>query len=89
MAKYVVWGTYCGDVEVRRAPYRQAHLEGLARQKAAGLLLTIGPTADLTRVLGIYEAPTAEMVRELIESDPYWQQGIWTGYEIYPWIQAV
>ena len=84
-----MWGHYCDDVVARRAPYRQAHLDGLAQQKASGVLLTIGPTKDLTRVFGIYDAPEEATVRQLVEADPYWQNGIWTQYEVREWIQAI
>lgn len=83
-----MWGSYCENVVEKRAPYRQAHLEGLASQKATGTLITIGPTQDLTKVFGLYEAEHEAIVRQLIEADPYWQNGIWTDYEVYEWIQA-
>jgi uncharacterized protein len=89
MTKYVMWGSYCADVLEKRVPYRQAHLDGLAQQKADGVLVTIGPTQDLTKVFAIYEAESADRVKQLVESDPYWQQQIWTEYEIKEWIQAI
>lgn len=89
MPKFVLSGTYCEDVVEKRAPYRQAHLDGLAQQKQAGVLVTIGPTQDLTQVFGIYDAENEAIVRQLIESDPYWQHGIWTGYDVKEWIQAI
>jgi uncharacterized protein len=89
MPKYVLWGSYCTDVVEKRAPYRQAHLNGLAQQKANGVLITIGPTQDLTKVFGIYEADHAAIVQQLVEADPYWQNGIWTEYEVKEWIQAI
>lgn len=88
MTKYVMWGSYCEDVLQRRTPYREAHLMGLSQQKQSGILITLGPTKDLTKVFGIYEAENEETVRQLVESDPYWQNGIWTDYEIKEWIQA-
>jgi len=88
MAKYIMWGSYCDDVLTKREPYRQAHLEGLAQQKASGVLITIGPTSDITKVFGIYEAENADKVHQLIESDPYWQNRIWTEYFVQEWIQA-
>ena len=51
--------------------------------------MTIGPTQDLTQVFGIYEADDENTVRQLIETDPYWQNGIWTEYEVKEWIQAI
>ncbi len=83
-----MWGTYCKDVLEKRAPYRQAHLDGLAEQKQSGILITIGPTKDVTKVFGIYEAQSEAKVRQLVEADPYWQNGIWTEYEVKEWIQA-
>jgi len=88
MPKYVMWGSYCKDVLEKRVPHRQAHLNGLAQQKAAGTLITIGPTQDLTKVFGLYEADSEATVRQLVEADPYWQNGIWTEYNVYEWIQA-
>ena len=89
MTKYVLWGSYADDVLEKRAPHRQAHLDGLAQQKEAGVLVTIGPTKDLTKVFGIYEAESEAIVRELIEADPYWQSGVWTEYDVKEWIQAL
>jgi uncharacterized protein YciI len=73
----------------KRAPHRQAHLDGLAAQKERGVLITIGPTKDVTKVFGIYEAEDEATVRQLIELDPYWQNGIWTEYDVREWIQAL
>ncbi|MBD2480783.1 MULTISPECIES: YciI family protein [Planktothrix] len=88
MPKYVMFGTYCEDVLEKREPYRAAHLEGLKQQKESGVLLTIGPTQDVTKVFGIYEAEDEATVRQLVESDPYWQNGIWTEYDVKAWIQV-
>jgi uncharacterized protein len=89
MTKYILWGSCCEDVATKRTPYREAHLAGLARQKAEGLLITIGPTQDLTKVFGIYEATDENQVRQAIEADPYWEHGIWTEYQVKEWIQAL
>jgi len=88
MTKYVMWGSYCENVLEKRAPYRDAHLAGLAKQKEDCILITIGPTQDLTKIFGIYEAEDEATVRKLVESDPYWENGIWTEYDIKEWIQA-
>jgi len=88
MAKYILLGSYCENALEKRTPYRQAHLDGLAQQKAEGVLITLGPTKDNSKVFGIYEAEDEAIVRQLIESDPYWKNGIWTDYEIKEWIQA-
>ncbi len=84
-----MWGSYCADVINQRVPYRDAHLAGLAQQKADEILVTLGPTQDLTKVFAIYDANDEQQVRQLIESDPYWANGIWTAYEVKEWIQAI
>ena len=83
-----MWGSYCENALEKRAPYRQAHLDGLAAQKESGVLITLGPTKDATKVFGIYEAENEASLRQLVEQDPYWQNGIWTDYEVKEWIQA-
>lgn len=88
MPKYIMWGKYCDDVLEKRKPYRQEHLEGIAAQKAAGQVITLGPTQDTTMVFGIYDAENEATVRQLVESDPYWKNGIWTEYQVKEWIQA-
>ncbi len=88
LKKFVLWGTYCDDVLTKRAPYREAHLANLEHLKASGQLQCLGPTADLKRVFGVYLAPDADTARQLVESDVYWQHGIWTNYELHPWNQV-
>lgn len=88
MPKYVLWGSYCDNVLEKRAPFRQQHLDRLAQLKQQGALITIGPTQDLTRVFGVYEAADEAAARQLVEDDPYWQNGIWTEYTVMEWIQA-
>jgi uncharacterized protein len=89
MAKYVLFGSYCENVLERRTPYREAHLAGLKQQQQSGILITLGPTQDLTQVFGIYDADDEATVRSLIENDPYWKNGIWTEYTVKEWIQAI
>lgn len=88
MPKYVLWGSYSENALEKRTPYRQAHLDGLKQQKAQGILVTIGPTKDNSQVFGIYDAPDLDTVKQLIENDPYWKNGIWTEYNVKEWIQA-
>ena len=83
-----MWGSYCDNVLEKREPHRQAHLDGLAKQKESGVLITISPTKDITQVFGIYEAEDEATVSQLIENVPYWQNGIWTEYSIKEWIKA-
>jgi uncharacterized protein YciI len=87
--KFVLWGTYCADALQKRTPFREEHLEGLRRQQAQGVLLTIGPTQDCSHVFALYEAESQEEVESLVKQDVYWREGIWTDVAVYPWIQAL
>jgi hypothetical protein len=86
--KFVLWGRYCENALERRTPFREEHLAGLQRQKESGQMLTLGPTEGSTHVFGIYEAASREEVEALIRADVYWRNGIWTEFEVHPWIQA-
>ena len=88
MARFVLWGTYCGDALNKRTPYRDEHLSRLTELKESGRLITLGPTEGSTHVFGIFEASSLEEVRGLVEADIYWKKKIWTQVEVYPWIQA-
>ena len=88
MARFVLWGTYVADALEKRTPYRTEHLARLQQLKEAGTLVTLGPTEGSTHVFGIFEAESQQQVEELVHSDVYWREGIWTAVEIHPWIQA-
>ncbi|WP_041699211.1 YciI family protein [Thalassoporum mexicanum] len=88
MKKFVMWGSYCDNVLEKRAGCRQAHLDNLKALKEAGKILTIGPTTDLQMVFGVYVAADQAAAKAMIESDPYWQNQIWTEYQVREWIQA-
>jgi uncharacterized protein len=88
MPKFVMWGSYCENALEKRTPYREAHLKGLGEQKAQGILSALGPTTDNSKVFAIYEADSEATVRQLVEGDPYWQNGIWTDYAVYEWNQV-
>ena len=67
MARFVLWGTYCTDALVKRAPYRDEHLARLQGLKDQGTLVTLGPTEGSTHVFGIFEADSLDVVRTLVE----------------------
>lgn len=88
MARFVLWGTYCENALEKRAPFRDEHLARLKALKEQGTLITLGPTEGSTHVFGIFEAGELQEVRNLLEKDVYWREGIWTSLEVYPWVQA-
>ena len=88
MDRFVLWGKYCEDAIQKRTPFREEHLDRLSKLKQQGILITLGPTKCSRYVFGIFEPPSLDELRKIIEDDVYWKKGIWISYEIYPWIQA-
>ena len=88
MEKFIVFGRYCEDAITKREPFRQQHLNRLRTLKDRNILITLGPTKCTKYLFGIFNANNDNELRELIEKDIYWQKGIWTSFDVYPWIQA-
>ena len=88
MEKFVVFGKYCDDAIMKRTPFREQHLNRLENLKERNILVTLGPTKCTKYLFGIFNAKDKNDLRELIEKDIYWQEGIWISFDIYPWIQA-
>ncbi|HWC04405.1 MAG TPA: YciI family protein [Methylomirabilota bacterium] len=72
--------TCAEDYMVRRAPVRQAHIEGLLRLRAAGTLVAGGPAADGRSAELFYRPADREALRALVAEDPYTRAGAWTDY---------
>ena len=89
MEKFVVFGRYCEDAIIKREPFRAQHLIRLKNLKDRDILVTLGPTKCTKYLFGIFNANDENELKELIEEDIYWEQGIWINYDIYPWIQAL
>ena len=88
MEKFVVFGKYCEDAIIKRTPFREQHLNRLRKLKDRDILLTLGPTKCTKYLFGIFQVKNEKQLIDLIEEDIYWKKGIWTNYDIYPWIQA-
>ena len=88
MEKFVVFGEYCKDAINKREPFREQHLNRLKSLKDRNVLVTLGPTKCTKYLFGIFNANDEKELKDIIEEDIYWENGIWINYEIYPWIQA-
>lgn len=78
------------DYVERRAQYRPEHL-GLAKSYAdRGELVLGGAFAEpADRALLIFRVEDGASVEEFVKSDPYYQNGLITRYEIRPWTVVV
>ena len=88
MEKFVVFGKYCEDAIIKREKFREEHLNRLKNLKDQDVLVTLGPTKCNRYLFGIFKANDENQLIDLIEEDIYWEKGIWTKYDIYPWMQA-
>ena len=88
MEKFVVFGEYCKDAIIQREPFREEHLNRLKILKDRNILITLGPTKCNKYLFGIFNAIDENQLKEFIEGDIYWKEGIWIKYDIYPWIKA-
>ena len=88
MEKFIVFGKYCEDAINKREPFREQHLNRLSILKDRNILVTLGPTKCTKYLFGIFNAENENELRELIQKDICWQEGIWISFEIYQWIQA-
>ena len=88
MEKFVIFGKYCEDAIMKRTPFREEHHNRLKNLKDRDILVTLGPTKCNKYLFGIFNAIDENQLKEFIEGDIYWKEGIWTNYNIYPWVQA-
>src|SRR5262249_21780726 len=82
------------DYLTRRTAHRQAHLDRVVELRRRGLVVGGGPepggkTADL-----FYRVPDRDLLRRLVEEDPYFAGGVWAAYRprafsqfLEPWEQ--
>jgi len=82
------------DYVKRREPHRRGHIERLTGLRAAGVVVGGGPAPDGRSVDLVYRLPQAAQLRTIVEEDPYWTGGAWTGYTprsfaafVEPWEQ--
>ncbi len=78
-------------LDVRQA-HGEAHLAWLAQQ--AGVIRLGGPLrpredASPVGAMWLVEAPSAEAIEAMIETDPFWIHGLRAGVEILHWRKAV
>ena len=68
------------DYIARREPHRSAHIERLGGLRAAGAVIGGGPAPDGGSVDLVYRLQRPDQLKPIVEEDPYWRAGAWTGY---------
>ena len=81
--------TVAPDYLERRAPHRQAHLDRLLQLRAQGIVIGGGPAPDGSSAEVFYRVNEPSQITPLIEEDPYYTNGAWTGYRLRTFSQFV
>ena len=83
------------DYVAKREPHRRAHIERLQALRAAGIVVGGGPAPDGRCVDIFYRVQHPAQVTSVVEEDPYFVAGAWTGYAphsfthfVEPWEQV-
>jgi uncharacterized protein len=79
---YAVEAVYAADAADRRQPHRQAHLERVAQLADAGVIGLAGAYADLSASLLVLNVDSEEAAVELVRSDVYWRESVWTDFTV-------
>lgn len=77
---------FAPDAAERRGPYRQQHLERIARLRTEGVIVEGGAYLDeLSASVVIIRAVSEAEARAVMESDVYVAARIWTDITVRPW----
>lgn len=72
--------TTSADYVSRREAHRRAHVERLLEMRGRGVLVGGGPAPDGGAAEMFYRVARPEQLAPLVEEDPYYRAGAWTGY---------
>ena len=64
MEKFVVFGKYCEDAIIKRAQFREQHLNRLKNLKDRNILVTLGLTKCTKYLFGIFNANDEKQLRD-------------------------
>lgn len=77
---------YVPDILERRAPLREEHLANIAREVAAGRLLSAGAVGDPpSGALFVWTAGTEDAIAAFVGADPYVRAGLVPRHDVQPW----
>jgi hypothetical protein len=89
MIVYHVAITAADDYLTRREAHRAAHLERIVGLRNRGVCIAGGPAPDGRTADLLYRVGQTGGLKVLVEEDPYWKGGVWTGYEPRTFTQFV
>jgi uncharacterized protein YciI len=77
---------YVADMADRRGPYREAHLERIRAEQAAGRVMMAGALGNPPSGAAIvFKGVAPDHVEQFVTSDPYVEAGLVTTWRALPW----
>ena len=77
---------YVDDIDTRRAPFREAHLELVREHHDRGALLMAGAVGDpIEGALLVFTVEDQAVVEQFVARDPYVREGLVTAWQARPW----
>jgi uncharacterized protein YciI len=77
---------YVEDMNERRGPYREAHLDRIRIEKEAGRVLMAGGVGDPINGGALaWRGATSDEIEAFVQGDPYLEAGLISSYRIEPW----
>jgi uncharacterized protein YciI len=77
---------YVEDVAERRGPYREAHLERIRAEQAAGRVVMAGALGNPpSGGAFVFRGVSPEHVEQFVTADPYVGAGLVTAWRALPW----
>lgn len=80
MIVYHVLVQAADDYLTRREKYRHAHIQRIGGLREMGVVIAGGPAADGKTAELFYRLQQPSQLKLIVEEDPYWLGGVWTGY---------
>jgi uncharacterized protein YciI len=82
---YLLIYDYVPDMAERRGPHREAHLERIAAERAAGHLVSAGAFDPPTGAALVFRGVDREHVGAFLAADPYQRAGLITSWRVERW----
>jgi uncharacterized protein YciI len=83
---HLLFYEYVPDILERRGPYRDAHLERIRAEQAAGRVVMAGAVGDPPHGAAIiFKDVDAGSIESFVREDPYVQASLVSGWRIEPW----
>jgi len=86
---YLVFYEYVEQMEIKRKPVREAHLAMARSFKEKGIFVAGGAYGDISGGALIFKAANEGVVKNFVEQDPYYTNGLITKWSMKEWTPVI